>query len=276
MTEWLTKSRPILSVCLGPIQYHYDNALRIVEFIEIYKILGAQHFYIYVLDAAQDVIQVINHYQNKGIATVLPWNLPKEYLTETHYGAIMARINDCAYRAMIVDNYRYVSIVDMDEILVPYKHNSLSAFLRQCDEGRTASFVFRNVFFYKKDSNDTFSVPPNTKNRMLYTQTKIRRILEPFPIYSRSKYIANSRAVIEAGNHQLWRIAPGFTDSIVHPTVGLSHHYRDRCINCKNVLMVDYSARRFGSLIWNQVDDTCLQVFLDKQGICPLGTVDSS
>jgi len=41
-------------------------------------------------------------------------------------------------------------------------------------------------------------------------------------------------------------------------------------LNCKALLMVDYTARRFGSLIWDRVDEICLQVFLDQNGLCPV------
>jgi len=93
--------------------------------------------------------------------------------------------------------------------------------------------------------------------------------LEVLPAYVRSKVVVNARAIVEMGNHQVYRSAPGFADHVVHPTVGLLFHYRDKCINCKMVLIVDYTARRFGSLLFDRVDNTCLEVFLNR-GICDL------
>ncbi|XP_053967259.1 beta-1,4-galactosyltransferase galt-1 [Anastrepha ludens] len=260
-------SKPVLSVCVGTLQQNYSDVLRVAEFIEVYRILGARHFYFYHLSASEDVMRLLKYYQREGIVDILQWNVPPELLPEVHYIGNMAQINDCVYRAMVVDNYRYAAIVDLDEILIPLKHNSLLAFLRQCDEGRTSAYVFRNVFFFKLDSNDSFSLPAHTRNRFLYTQMKVRRTLEILPAHQRSKCIVNTHSIIEMGNHFVWRDAPGYTEAIVPQSVGLLFHYRNQCINCKAQLIVDYTARRFGSLIWDRVDETCGHVFTER-GIC--------
>ncbi|XP_039953878.1 uncharacterized protein LOC120770453 isoform X2 [Bactrocera tryoni] len=261
-------SRPVVSVCVGPLQQNYSNVLRVAEFVEMYRILGARHFYFYHLSASEEVMRLLRHYQSEGIVDVLQWNVPDELLSQVHYGGIMAQINDCVYRAMVVDNYRYAATVDLDEVLVPLKHNSLAIFLRQCDEGRTSAYVFRNVFFYNLDINDSFSLPAHTHNRFLYSQMKVRRTLEVMPTHQRSKCIVNTQSIIEMGNHFVWRNVPGYTETTMPLSVGLLFHYRDQCINCKAPLMVDYTARRFGSLIWDRVDETCGQVFTES-GICP-------
>ncbi|EDW79872.1 uncharacterized protein Dwil_GK17787 [Drosophila willistoni] len=269
ISQLFAKSRPTISMCVGPLQENYSNVLRLVEFVEMYRLQGATHFYFYYVEASEEVQRVLHHYQRMGLADVFEWNV-QNHLQDLHYAGIVAQFNDCVYRANVVDNYRYAAVVDLDEVLMPLKHNTLIEYLRQCDEGRTAGFVFRNVFFYRKDSNDTFNAPPHVINRLLYTQSKVRRTLEVLPAYMRSKVVVNTRAVVEMGNHQVYRTAPGFVDHIVHPTVGLLYHYRDKCINCKMVLIVDYSARRFGSLLFDRVDTTCLEVFMERRGICEL------
>ena len=271
MDQLFAQSKPILSVCVGPLQANYSDVLRVVEFVEMYRIMGATHFYFYHMDCTADVLRVLNYYRDQGLAEILDWNL-KDLEEDIHYFGIVAQYNDCVYRANVVDNYRYAAIVDFDEILIPFKHNSLSQFLRQCDEGLTSAFVFRNVFFYNKDSEDRFSVPEKTINRRLYTQTKIRRNMEILPAYTRSKCIVNTRAIVEMGNHKVWVNAPGYADHVVHPSVALLFHYRDKCINCKAVLSLDYTARKYGSLLWDRVDDVCLHVFLSAKGLCPSNT----
>ncbi|XP_067634068.1 uncharacterized protein [Eurosta solidaginis] len=268
-------SRPILSVCVGPLQQNYTDVLRIAEFIEMYRILGARHFYFYHLKASEDVLRLLNYYQREGIADIFAWNIPAALLPDIHYAGIMAQINDCVYRSMVVDNNRYAAVVDLDEILIPLKHNSLLSFLRQCDEGRTSAYVFRNVFFHKLDSNDTFSLPAHTRNRFLYTQLKVRRTLEILPAHHRTKCIVNTKSIIEMGNHEVWRNAPGYSETILPQTVGLLFHYREQCINCKAQLIVDFTARRFGSLIWDRVDETCAQIFKER-GLCPLSDADAA
>ncbi|XP_033150971.1 uncharacterized protein LOC108596121 isoform X2 [Drosophila busckii] len=267
MSDMFSKSRATISVCVGPLQENYSNVLRLVEFVEMYRLQGATHFYFYYVDASEDVRRVLYHYQRVGLADIFEWNV-QTHMHDLHYAGIVAQFNDCVYRANVVDNYRYAAVVDLDEVLMPLKHNSLADYLRQCDEGRSSGFVFRNVFFYRRDSNDTFNAPAYTQNRVLYTQSKVRRTLEVMPAYMRSKVLVNTRGIVEMGNHQIYRSAPGFTDHVVHQTVGLLFHYRDKCINCKMVLIVDYTARRFGSLLFDRVDNTCLAVFLERRGVC--------
>ncbi|XP_016946831.1 uncharacterized protein LOC108022442 isoform X1 [Drosophila biarmipes] len=268
MTNLFGRSRPAISVCVGPLQENYSNVLRLVEFVEMYRLQGATHFYFYYVEATEEVRRVLEHYQQIGLADVFEWNV-QAHLRDLHYAGIVAQFNDCVYRANVVDNFRYAAVVDLDEVVMPLKHNTLADYLRQCDEGRTAGFVFRNVFFHRRDSNDTFNAPAHVLNRLLYTQSKVRRTLEVLPAYVRSKVVVNARAIVEMGNHQVYRSAPGYADHVVHPTVGLLFHYRDKCINCKMVLIVDYTARRFGSLLFDRVDNTCLEVFLNR-GICDL------
>ncbi|KAH8232872.1 hypothetical protein KR026_001302 [Drosophila bipectinata] len=269
MTNLFAKSRPAISVCVGPVQDNYSNVLRLVEFVEMYRLQGASHFYFYYVQASEEVRRVLEYYQREGLADVFEWNVGA-HLQDLHYAGIVAQFNDCVYRASIVDNFRYAAVVDLDEVMMPLKHNSLADYLRQCDEGRTAGFVFRNVFFHRRDSNDTFNAPAHVLNRLLYTQSKVKRTLEVLPAHVRSKVIVNARAIVEMGNHQVYRSAPGYADHVVHPTVGLLFHYRDKCINCKMVLIVDYTARRFGSLLFDRVDNTCLEVLMDRRGICEL------
>lgn len=272
MSKIFSKTIPALAVCIGPLQKNYSEVLRLVEFIEMYRILGATKFYFYLQNATNEVIDTLEHYRQLKLVEVLEWNFHGyEFEKEVRYEGIIAEFNECAFRVGVVEGYRYAAIVDLDEILIPLRHNSLMHYLREVDEGRASEFVFRNVFYHKKDSHDLFSVPPGILNRFLYTQIKVRRTLEIQPYYSRSKYIVNTRSVIELGNHQSWRSLRGYTPYLVRYNTGLVYHYRDKCINCKQILITDYSARRFGSLIWNRVDDVCRKIFYYRGGLCPLG-----
>lgn len=268
MDQLFAQSKPVLSVCVSPTRLNSSDVLRLVEFVEMYRLLGATHFYIYSISSVGEIARVLSFYRDKGLADILHWNV-NDYMDDLSAAGEVAQINDCIYRAMVVDNYRYAAIVGLDEILMPLKHNSLKHFLLQCDEGLTSAFVFRNVFFYRRDRNDAFSIPAKTRNTKLYTQNKVRRSQEIMPAYAASKFIVNTHAIVEMGTSRAWRPAPGYTDHILLPSVGILFHYRDKCINCRGVLIVDYTARRFGSLLWDQVDDTCLHVFLTDKGMCP-------
>ncbi|XP_055858888.1 uncharacterized protein LOC129921187 isoform X2 [Episyrphus balteatus] len=266
----LAKPNKTLAICVGPLQQHYSQVLRMVEFIEIYRLLGADKFYFYRLEVTPEIDKVLGYYERARLAEVNAWNFyGYEYNAEVHYSGIMVQINECMYRATFVDGYKYVAVVDLDEILVPLKCNTLLDYLRGAEDGRTSAFVFRNVFFFKKGPNDTMSMPPGAHNRFLYTQVKVQRTFLPLPPHQRSKCIVNGRTTIEMGNHQVWRQLEGISETNVHIRDGLMFHYREKCIGCRvDPLIVDFTARRFGSIIWDQVDDVCVKVF--QNGICPV------
>lgn len=65
-----------LSVCVKPLHYEFNRAVWLVEFIEMYKILGADHFIFYNHTVGPDVEAVLRYYAKEGILEVLPWALP--------------------------------------------------------------------------------------------------------------------------------------------------------------------------------------------------------
>lgn len=64
-------------VCAGPLQNNFSNSLRLVEYFEIYKILGATKFYIYNDSITTSVDRVLRHYQKEKTVEVFQWKLEK-------------------------------------------------------------------------------------------------------------------------------------------------------------------------------------------------------
>jgi len=63
-----------LAVCVPPAHNNYSQALRIVEFVEIYKILGVQKFYFYDKSITSAVHDVMEYYRIRNVAEILKWN----------------------------------------------------------------------------------------------------------------------------------------------------------------------------------------------------------
>jgi hypothetical protein len=63
-----------LLVCVPAFQGNYSKVLRIVEFIEIYKLMGAYKFYFYNASISQDVDRVLRYYVENDNVEVLDWN----------------------------------------------------------------------------------------------------------------------------------------------------------------------------------------------------------
>lgn len=69
-----------IAVCVGPAQNYFSNVLRIVEFVELYKQLGASKFYFYKNSVSDDVDRLFKYYQKQGIVEIFNWNLTGEFL----------------------------------------------------------------------------------------------------------------------------------------------------------------------------------------------------
>lgn len=75
--ETFLHPRDELVICADPLHDSYNNTLRIVEFIELYKLLGATKFYIYNDTISSDVDKVLRYYQKLGYLEVLDWKIEK-------------------------------------------------------------------------------------------------------------------------------------------------------------------------------------------------------
>lgn len=64
-----------LLMCVPAFQDKFSNVLRIVEFVELYKLLGVSKFYFYNESITNDVDKVLRYYMDYANVTVLPWNM---------------------------------------------------------------------------------------------------------------------------------------------------------------------------------------------------------
>ncbi|KFM82603.1 hypothetical protein X975_11956, partial [Stegodyphus mimosarum] len=271
------------AVCVKPLHYHYDRATWLVEFIELHRILGVEHFFFYNHSVGPNVDSLLRAYIRQNIVTVLPWSLPVRSQKQIRTEAIFSSLNDCVFRTMYLFNY--VVMLDFDEYIIPREHESYSEMIQQLEDdnkrirGKPGSFVFRNTFFYLYWENDTtvYGVEPEKPpdfTPYLITQYKTRRLSTSMKVGSRSKYIVVPERVIEVGNHVVWRHTSGSRAIQVPDTVALLHHYRIcefggfSCL--KKTSLVDRTATRFGPELLRRVLSQCRLVYPDLQGKCPL------
>lgn len=64
-----------IAICRGPLQKNYSNALRLVEHIEIYRLLGVKKQYFYNASVNEDVNKVLEHYKEKDDVEVFNFNI---------------------------------------------------------------------------------------------------------------------------------------------------------------------------------------------------------
>uniref|UniRef100_T1J425 Glycosyltransferase family 92 protein n=1 Tax=Strigamia maritima TaxID=126957 RepID=T1J425_STRMM len=213
------------AVCVKPLHYQFNRALQLIEFIELNRLLGVEHFTLYNHTIGKDAACVLRQYQDEKVVSLLPWQLDMESQKEIRTEGLFAALNDCLYRNMY--QYRYLLMIDLDEYIVPHRNDSLrqmvAHLMQRVDPKKVGSFSFMNSFFYLQWPNDSLS---EGLTAPLVSLTKTRRRAKFHPHKQRSKCIVLPEYVIEMGNHFVWEFLPGHGTINSPPDVGFLHHYR--------------------------------------------------
>ncbi|CAG2064319.1 unnamed protein product [Timema podura] len=223
-----------------------------LEFLELYGILGVHHFTLYNHTLGPEVGCILQDYVSRGVVTLLPWKLNMASQKEIRTEGLFAALNDCLYRSMY--RYSHAALVDLDEYIVPRHNDTLPELIKwlgtRLNTRTTGSYSFQNAFFYLQWSDDhRISSSTDPFQRGLVTLRKTRRRAKLHPHKQRSKYLCRPEHVVEAGNHFVWEFVPGHGTLNVPPDAAILHHYRvcefggDDCV--KTASVVDRTAHRY-------------------------------
>ena len=108
-----------MGLCVKPLHNQYNRAVWLVEFIQLYNLLGVTQFVFYNHSIGPDVQRVLEYFQahhsDRLSLSILSWNLPvtsqKKIRTEAQFTAL----NDCNYS--LINRVKYaVMVVSMDNM----------------------------------------------------------------------------------------------------------------------------------------------------------------
>ncbi|KAK6634678.1 hypothetical protein RUM43_012079 [Polyplax serrata] len=154
------------AVCVKGLDFlHDDLSVRLVEWIELLHLLGADKVFFYQLQVHPNISKVLNYYEGKGMVSVTPLTLPggQPNLPVFQHLYLTKRINykrqnelipynDCLYKNLYT--YEYVALLDVDEVIMPIKSMNWSDLMKvvlpkalKIKNETRASYNFRNVYF---------------------------------------------------------------------------------------------------------------------------------
>ncbi|XP_071090097.1 beta-1,4-galactosyltransferase galt-1-like [Haliotis cracherodii] len=233
------------AVCVPPL-FGKIRKDQIVQFVELTRMLGANHFMFYVHDVKPNVKEVLKHYESLGIATIRKWAVPSKNPMSIWYHGQSLAINDCLYRHMA--NVQYLVFNDVDEFLIPHgpdmrtwrdivaSHHSFT---------NTCAMTFKSAFFDLAFRNNQDFVVRNVS--VLDITTRAVSYCE-----FRNKVMVVPYKVFEMGIHHVsrpWPDVANYSVVDVSPKTAYIHHYRP----CKNFSWI---------CIHGQIDTT----LVDKYG----------
>ncbi|PVD28934.1 hypothetical protein C0Q70_11529 [Pomacea canaliculata] len=242
-----------MALCVPPIHGGYNRWEELIETLELLQLLGVDHAEMYLLDAGPNVTSVLNYYVTRGFLRLHTWPDPPQ---PVHYFGQLAAVNDCLLRMRNVA--KLVMFADLDEVIVPHRHDSLSDMLQdvlkqQNDSDHVGAFNFLNSFFVP--SNDSEAQSRLLQNSTLNSdQIRLADSLglkavsgvyhgKVFPFTERSKCIVDPLTVTMMQVHFVGIFSKGFRSVTVDPSISLLHHYRGR--EDKENLVPETSALKF-------------------------------
>lgn len=119
------------AVCVKGLDFlQQDLSTRLVEWIELLGLLGADKIFLYELEVHPNISKVLNYYQKTGKIVLTPITLPgeqpnipglrhmylKSKITSKRQNEVIP-YNDCLYRNLY--SYDYIALMDTDEVILP-------------------------------------------------------------------------------------------------------------------------------------------------------------
>ena len=260
-----------LTVCT-PAMHGFSNAAQLVEKIEMSRLLGAGRIVFYNHSITSNVDAVLRLYVREWAegnypleVVVFPWVLPSlsGKVVKIPYFAQLASIDDCLYRYRRTT--RYTEFSDLDEFLVPLRHDNRSQLLAVIDKKRPniAGFMFRCTVVNKdlpEPAKGFQDVALKYGSSILGHTRRDNLVFKPG---KRSKLIVKPQLVEEMGVHFIQN-ASGRTE-YVPVEDGLLYHYRNPLDICSNLTQDTRVAHKFGQklaarlkVVWDKLPDAGL------------------
>ncbi|XP_015518279.1 uncharacterized protein [Neodiprion pinetum] len=262
------------AVCVKGLDFlHEDLSVRLVEWIEMITLLGADKIFFYELQVHPNISKVLNYYEKLGKIHVTPLTLPggqpnvpafqHMYLTKKMNHKRQNELipyNDCLYKHMY--EYEYIALLDIDEVIMPVQDATwrelmdriLPKSLKIRNESR-ASYNVRNVYFLDDllHSHGWFKDVPRYMH-MLQHVYRAQNFTKPNQYV---KCFHNPERVVTLHNHfPLACLGSGCTSYPIETEDAQLQHYRADCVKSLKKSCVEYRE--------NSVMDTTIWRYKNK------------
>ena len=187
----------------------------VVQFLEMSHLLGASYFTFYDHNISDSAMKMLSHYQRKGLAQVLPWNL-STYITVqdvTYHGQSFS-MQDCLFRS--INRLNVVAFNDLVEFIIPLQNESMPSLPYSIHDSNYWGHCFTSAKFPTVDSL--------TQNYSLFTQNVLRRLSQAESLHT--KCVDDPQGVFEHAVHLIMQPFEGYKTNHVNWNKARVFHYR--------------------------------------------------
>lgn len=268
------KAKKGFAVCVKGLDFlHEDLSVRLVEWIELLGILGAEKVFFYELQVHPNISKVLRHYESLGRASVTPLTLPggQPNIPGFQHMYLVKKVNhkrqnelipynDCLYKNLYT--YEYIALLDIDEVIMPLRARGwrelmdevLPKALAVKNETR-ASYNVRNVYFLDDliHAHGWYKDIPRYMH-MLQHVYRSKNFTKPNQYV---KCFHNPERALTLHNHfPLSCLGSGCTSYPVDTADAQLQHYRADCVRTLKKSCVEYRQ--------NSVADTTIWRYKDQ------------
>ena len=207
------------ALCISPVYGFFKNWTMIAEMIELHKLLGAEEITMYIYSAHSDTDKLLEQYAGdpKENINVVDWrSFPP---VRSNVWCQRGALNDCLYR--MGHKYKYVTITDLDEVLVPRATRTWPELMKRIAKPQYGAYLFQHAYFRRNVTDN------RNASLSLITQTSFWRtdVLTP-PGKIRSKSMYEAKKTVSIDLHFPYLLVPGAKEYILQGEEGMLHHYR--------------------------------------------------
>ena len=258
------------AVCVKGLDFlQSDLSVRLVEWIELLTLLGADKIFFYELEVHANISKVLRHYADEGRIEVTRITLPgeqpnipglrhmylKSKVTSKRQNEVIP-YNDCLYRNLYT--YRYIALMDTDEVIMPKNVQTWSELIGEVvarsGPGK-ASYNFRNVYFWDDEQHSHRWEP--TIPRHLHMLQHVYRSANYTKPNQYVKCFHDVERILTLHNHfPLACLNGSCTSYAVDPETAHLQHYRSDCVSTlKKSCDAEYKQHLVkDSIIWRYKD----------------------
>ena len=212
------------------ITYWKQDPHRIVEWLELLRILGVSRVAIYNNSLEYEASRVFQEYDRDGFVEFRQShnfiNDPGELTIHMHMSPV---INDCMYRGMY--KFKKIIVTDFDELIIPRTVDNYPDMITAIDQRQNQGndhpakhYIFRNNYFFIDIPGEDTSQSPH-----ITTLRHRKKIPVSEPGYA-IKSIIDPLGCTNMHNHYCWQTTSLYTHGHfqieVDPSLALNQHYK--------------------------------------------------
>lgn len=226
------------TICIS-VMYDYKNVLNLVQFMEMFRLLGAQRVVIYKTNCDSETQKVLDYYERSGFVEIIPWTIKNHIKVSTgwkidispgqlHYYGQIPALNDCVFRYMY--QTRYLALQDLDELILPIKVKTWTELFPELENKYSSDVGFEfenNQFPFSAKTHVDHDVETWNHVKGINIINYIDRVPNIPGTFNNYKIIVNPRLVQEATVHGLLKSANGKGTVRVDNAIARMYHFKD-------------------------------------------------